>query len=117
MNIVRDVFEEGSPDYNNRDYQLARRFFERHDISLIARRGGDLWVEPTPDVFHLKRSKHPVKRHDIDGVNALTGESRERYARERAESYLLKYTMIDVHSIRADLLDELATELGSMANR
>lgn len=117
VKIVRDVFEGGSPDYDNRDYQLARRFFERHDMFLIARRGGDLWVEPTPDVFHLNRSKHPAKRHDGDGVDALTGESRDRYARERAESYLSKHTMIDADSIRADLLDELATELGSIADR
>ena len=33
VKIVRDVFEAGSPDYDNRDYQLAKRFFERYDLS------------------------------------------------------------------------------------
>ena len=42
VKIVRDVFEAGFPDYENTDYQLARRFFERHDMFLIAKRGGDL---------------------------------------------------------------------------
>lgn len=110
MKIVRDVFECGDPDYDTWNCQPASRFFERHDMFLIVRRGGNLWVEPTPDVFHLNRSKHLEKGHDCDGVDALTGESRDRYARERAESYLSKHMMINVDSIRADRLNELATE-------
>jgi hypothetical protein len=117
VKIVRDVFGDESGNYPDSDYQLARRFFERHDMFLIARRGGNMWVEPTPDVFHLNRSKHPAKTQDGDGADALTGESRERYARERAESYLSKHTMFDADSTRADMLDELATELGSIADR
>ena len=117
VKIVRDVFEAGFPDYENTDYQLARRFFERHDMFLIAKRGGDLWVEPTPDVFHLNRCKHPSKNGDGSGIGLSPDETGGEYAKDRAEAYLSKHTQIDADSIRADLLGHLATELDSIADR
>jgi len=117
VKIVRDVFEGGSPDYENTDYQLARRFFERHDMFLIAKRGGDLWVEPTPDVFHLNRCKHPSKNGDGSGIGLSPDETGDRYAKDRAEALLSKCTQIHADSTRADLLGELYTELDSIADR
>ncbi len=117
MKIVRDVFEGGSPDYEKTDYQLARRFFERHGMFLIAKRGGDLWVEPTPDVFHLNRCKHPSKNGDGSGIGLSADETKGEYAKDRAEAYLWKHTQIDADSIRPDLLGQLATELDSIADR
>ena len=114
VKIVRDVFEGGSPDYDTRDYQLAKRFFENYDLFEITRRDGSVWVYPEIEVFHLNSSKHSAKNTDGDGVDALTGETGDRYARERAESYLSKRTMIDADSIRGDLFGEQATELDSI---
>jgi hypothetical protein len=53
--VVGDVFSGEAVETAGGDYQLARRFYERHDCFLIARRDGILWVEPTVEAFHLSR--------------------------------------------------------------
>lgn len=115
--VVRDVFEGGSGDYSNTDYQLARRFFERHDCFLITRRGGNLWVEPTPDLFHLNRCKQSVGTPDGAGVESKTPGDRDKWAKDRARATLSKVSRVGSDGLRADLLGELGTELDSIAER
>jgi hypothetical protein len=68
--VVSDVFGQ-DVDSGGAEYQLARRFFERHrDYFKIDRRGGLLWVEPRLDAFHLRpqyaKRKTSVGRGDGD---------------------------------------------------
>jgi len=114
VKIVRDVFEGGSTDYDIADYQLANRFFERHDIFKIERRDGSVWVYLTPEAFHLNRSKHSSKNGDGSGMDLLTDETQGEYAKDRAEADLSKYTTIESDSVKGNLFGALATEQESI---
>jgi hypothetical protein len=50
--VVADVFGQDAVDTAGADYQLARRFFKRHDAFKTTRRDGTLWVEPTLAAFN-----------------------------------------------------------------
>jgi len=129
--VVTDVFGDDTGDYTNTDYQLARRFFDRHDCFQIARRDGLLWVEPTPAAFHLTRCKQTARTQDGDGTTLSTGTngddpndtdtsndgSNVPPAKERAQSLLSKVSTVGTDSTRASLLRALATELGSVEDR
>jgi hypothetical protein len=127
--VVADVFGDGSGDYSNTDYQLARRFFERHDCFLIARRGRTLWAEPTPDAFHLTAVSKRQETQTASGSGCQTGSDGSNgdgsgdhgggpgTAKDRAQDLLSSVSTIRSDSIRADLLGELATELESVDGR
>jgi hypothetical protein len=77
VKIVEDVFGSDG-EYAQRDYQLARRFFDRHDVFQIARRDGDgglLWVEPTLEAFHLSPLYGDGKNARRDGDGAVNSRS------------------------------------------
>ncbi|MDT3436577.1 hypothetical protein [Haloarcula sp. 1CSR25-25] len=120
--VVADVFGDGPGDYSNTDYQLARRFFERHDCFLIARRGGNLWVEPTPDAFHLTAVSKRQETQTASGSGCQTGRdgdggSGPGSAKDRAQGLLSSVSTIGSDSLHADMLGELATELESIDGR
>jgi hypothetical protein len=123
--VVTDVFGNDTGDYTNTDYQLARRFFDRHDCFQIARRDGLLWVKPLPSAFHLTRCKQTARTQDNDGTTLSTdtdGDERDDGsdappAKERAQSLLSKVSTVGADSTRASLLRALATELGSVEDR
>ena len=52
---VTDIFGDESGAYASRDYQLARRFYTRHECFKTDRRDSGVWVEPTIDAFHLRQ--------------------------------------------------------------
>lgn len=131
--VVRDVFGPESVETADADYQLARRFYDRHDCFKTDRRGGLTWVYPTGDAFHLNRSKQSagngdgagfgrqtVGRTPSDGSGGRTGTGVEdvpAYAKDRARSLLSKVSGIDADGLRADVLGELGTELGDIAEK
>ncbi len=134
--VVTDVLGDETGDYTNTDYQLARRFFDRHDCFQTARRDGLLWIEPTPSAFHLTRCKQTARTQDSDGTALSTGTNGDEPddtdtsddgrgdsgsdvppAKERARSLLSKVSTVGTDSTRASLLRALATELGSVKDR
>lgn len=134
--IVGDVFGQDAVEAAGGDYQLARRFFDRHDCFLTARRDGYLWVEPTVAAFHLSlqyanrkktgRRGGGVSNADsrvetggqssggVDGGAVGRGSGGLQYPKDRAQSVLSKRVVLDGsdggHDYRADLLRELGTE-------
>lgn len=107
------------------DSRLARRFYENHpDLFKITRQGGVTWVEPRPAAFHLNRRKQEAKNADGGGVGYDTGEigggdadSPQEFAKDRARSFLSRYSSVGSDATRADLLGELGTELASIEDR
>lgn len=133
--VVGDVFGQDAVNSAGADYQLARRFFSGSDLFKIARRDGNLWVEPATEAFHLSTQyanrKTSVGRGDglsngsESGPTAQqggdradcptdigTGDSRQ-YPRDRAQSVLDKRVRLDGRNgqdYRAGLLRQLGTE-------
>ena len=134
--VVRDVFGADAVEAAGADYQLARRFFGGCEWFKIARRGGNLWVEPRTAALNLStqyaNGKTSVGRGDgLSGVSEFdptaqrsdstgdchgldeTGDS-PQYPKDRAQSVLDKRTMLDGRNgrqdYRAELLRELDTE-------
>ncbi len=116
--IVCDVFDYAPGEYSSADYQLARRFFKRHNWFKIDRRGANLWVEPTLEHFTCTVSKQKRGTQDSDGEDGNTVENRshDRYAKERAQTLLSKVTKINAESLQRDLHRELWTELESISD-
>jgi hypothetical protein len=133
--VVGDVFGQDAVDSAGADYQLARRFFSGSDLFKIARRDGNLWVEPATEAFHLSRQyanrKTSVGRGDGlsngsgGGSTAGRGDNRadcgldlgdrdsRQYPRDRAQSILDKRIRLDGrggHDYRAGLLRQLGIE-------
>jgi len=114
--IVRTVFGRDT-DLAGADARLARRFFEDHpELFETARRDGFVWVSPTPSALHLNRRKHRARNEDGGGTGESTSEPRGEYAKDRARSFLSKWSTVGSDSTRADLLSELATERESVAD-
>lgn len=112
--IVRTVFGRDT-DLAGADAQLARRFFADHpELFETTRLDGYLWVDPTPAALHLNRRKQRAKNEDGDGVGADFPEDRPYWAKDRARAFLSSWSTIGSDSIRADLLQELATERESI---
>jgi hypothetical protein len=129
------VFGADAVEAAGADYQLARRFFDGCEWFKIARRGGNLWVEPRTAALNLSpqyaNGKTSAGRGDgLSGVSesgwtARRGETVDchgleetgdspQYPKDRAESVLGKQVYLDGrngrHDYRAELLRELDTE-------
>jgi hypothetical protein len=80
------------------NYQLARRTYRDHPkLFKTARRGGYVWVEPTPALCRRasldQRRKHTAKTRDCDGV-----------AMSNARAILKRHRTLDTAGERAALL-------------
>jgi hypothetical protein len=112
--IVRTVFEWDT-DMAGSDAQLARRFFESHpELFKTTQLDGYTWVYPRRAAFHLNRRKHRAKTTDGDGTAGNAAETGPDFAKDRARANLNQWSTIQSDSTRADMLGELATELGSI---
>jgi len=133
--IVGDVFGQDAVNSAGADYQLARRFFSGSDLFKIARRDGNLWVEPATEAFNLSTQYANLQnaRQRGDGLSngsgsgptaqqggdkadcptdIGTGDSRQ-YPRDRAQSVLDKRVRLDGRNgqdYRAGLLRQLGIE-------
>jgi hypothetical protein len=120
--VVGDVFGQDAVNSAGADYQLARRFFSGSDLFKIARRDGNLWVEPTVEAFHLSTQYANLQnaRQRGDGLSngsesgptAGRGDS-PQYPRDRAQSILDKRVRLDGRNgqdYRAGLLRQLGIE-------
>jgi len=83
---VADVLGDESGEYVSRDYQLARRFYDRQDCVKTTRRDGGLWVEPTTKAFHLTPPYAKPKKTRGRGDGAVTGETSPKTRGEVTES-------------------------------
>jgi len=106
---AKDVLDA---DTGTTDYQLARRFYQRHDAFLVAKRGKHLWVYPTLEAIFLD-SQQKAKRKNARGHrDSSTGDERpdktghdaveDQDARDRAKSMLGKYRVVDGSNDRVD---------------
>jgi hypothetical protein len=139
--VVGDVFSGEAVETAGGDYQLARRFYERHDCFLIARRDGYLWVEPTIEAFHLSQQyanrKTSGRRRDglsngerqgktgdssradsptVDDVGqsaSADGVGSPQYPKDRAQSVLGNKVVLDGSSGGHDYRAGLLRELGT----
>jgi hypothetical protein len=133
--IVADVFGQDAVDSAGADYQLARRFFDGCNLFKIARRDGNLWVEPATEAFHLSTQYANLQnaRQRGDGLSdgsetgstaqqggdradcptdTEAGDSRQ-YPKDRAQSILDKRVRLDGRNgqdYRAGLLRQLGIE-------
>jgi hypothetical protein len=71
--VVRDVFGQDAVDAAGADYNLARRFFKRHDVFKTTRRGGNLWVQPTLEAFNSSQQYANDKTTGRDGDGLSNG--------------------------------------------
>ena len=133
--VVRDVFGGDAVTSAGADYQLARRFFESCSWFQTARRDGNLWVEPTLELFNLSpqhanrktsgRQRDGLSDSSASGLTAGRGDDStdcpkdietadsQQYPKDRAQSILGKRTVLDGRNgqdYRAGLLRELGTE-------
>jgi hypothetical protein len=133
--IVADVFGQDAVDSAGADYQLARRFFDGCNLFKIARRDGNMWVEPATEAFHLspQYANRKTTRGRGDGLpdgsgggsTAGRGDSiadcgldlgdsdSRQYPKDRAQSILDKRVRLDGRNgqdYRAGLLRQLGTE-------
>lgn len=114
--IVRTVFGR-DVDLAGADARLARRFFDNHpELFEIDRRDDFVWVFPRPAAFHLTAGKRSAKNEDGGGAKANAPGIGGEYAKDRARSFLSKWSTVGSDSTRADLLRELATERESVAD-
>lgn len=113
--VVRDVFADGSPEYDNTDYRLAERFFRRYpEWFKTDRRDGAVWVEPTPDACRHASldtaSKHTVRNEgettDSDGV-----------ALSNAKGLLGNRRAVEDAEVRGDLLGAFGAKRKSTEDR
>lgn len=107
--VVRNVFNDGRTGYSNTDYQLTRRFFERHDEFQIDRRDGNLWVEPTLDHFTRSAGKQDSETPDGDEVS----DQQTKWAKDRARARVMKAKQIPTQKGQQEFLGELLTERAS----
>jgi len=138
--IVSDVFGDDA-EAGGAEYQLARRFFDRHpEFFKTDRRGGLLWVEPRIGIFtRLNLRQQYVKRkttgRDGDDSTAteatgdLTagddktaggrgdGDDDPTYAKGRTRSYLSHYLQIGADSVRRSLFEQLVEDVEGTADR
>lgn len=70
--VVRDLFGRTAVSTAGADYKLAKRFYERHDMFEMHKRGGVLWVWPTARVFYLTPSKQTVGNAEGVGVGGTS---------------------------------------------
>ena len=133
--VVRDIFGRDAVNSAGADYQLARRFFSGSDLFKIARRDGNLWVEPATEAFNWSTQyanrKTSVGRGDGlpdgSGGGPTAGRGGDRadcptdigdgqprqYPRDRAQAILDKRVRLDGRNgqdYRAGLLRQLGTE-------
>lgn len=125
--VVSDVFDTAASA--GAEYQLARRFYQRHsEHFIIERRQGILWVEPKPSAFHLSKqyaSRKTTRGESDSSSNRETGSKLEpQYPKDRVKSILNKRVRlddgsdgVDLHDYRPELLKELATERANIDDK
>jgi hypothetical protein len=125
--VVSCVFESAAS--GGAEYQLARRFYQRHSQYFkIERRRGSLWVEPRLDAFHLSQQYASRKTARGEGEGSSNRETSAKlepqYPKDRVKSILRKRTRLDdggdavtKHDYRQEVLRELATELANVDDR
>jgi hypothetical protein len=140
--IVGDVFGVDA-DAGGAEYQLARRFFDRHpEFFKTDRRGDLLWVEPRIGIFtRLNLRQQYAKRKttgrdgggttateatgDLEGSDDGTaggrGDDREddgpTYAKGRTRSFLSHYLRFDADSVKRSLLEQLVEDVEGTADK
>ncbi len=117
---AKDVLDA---DTGSSDYQLARRFYQRHDAFLTAKRGKHLWVYPTIEAIFLDSQQKAKRKNARGGRDSPTGDERpdktghdaveDQDARDRAKSMLGKYRVCDGSNDRLDVRSELQNELAT----
>lgn len=141
--VVSDVFGDDA-ESGGAEYQLARRFFERHSQYFKTdRRGGLLWVEPRVESFHLRQQYASDKTAGGrgDGLSGSseadstaergddmedcptdigTGESghdSQMYPKDRVRSLLDMYGTFRSDSVKKSFLEEFVTERETIADK
>ena len=117
---VKDVLDA---DTGTSDYQLARRFYQRHDAFLTAKRGKHLWVYPTLEAIFLDSQQKAKRKNTRGHRDSPTGDERpattghdaveNQDARDRAKSMLGKYRVVDGTNGRLDVRSGLQSELAT----
>jgi hypothetical protein len=105
-------------DPGDADYQLARRFYNRHpEFFKIDSRGGLTWVEPRIGLYqrlNLRQQYAKGKTSVGDGDGDEPGQSLEgepAYAKDRAAAFLEKYLQIHSDKVKQSLFESLVRDL------
>ncbi|WP_058828114.1 hypothetical protein [Haloferax sp. Q22] len=138
--IVRDVFGTDA-DAGGAEYQLARRFFDRHpEFFNTDRRGDLLWVEPRIGIFtrlNLRQQYANGKTTGREGVETTATEPTDEfegsddgatgrpehtddgpmYAKARTRSFLSNYLQIGADSVRRSLFAQLVKDVEGTAGK
>ena len=131
VKIAGDVFG-ADVEPGDADYQLARRFFERHsEFFKIDRRGGLVWVEPRLGLFErlnlrpqYARRKTSVRRGgdadarlDAGDAGDVDAGDKKMYAKERVNSYLSNYLVVRSEAVRRSLFSQFVTDVEGTADK
>jgi len=109
--------------------RTARRFFERHsDLFKTDSRGDMTWVQPRLECYtslsplRLQYARPTTSVRDGDdaklapnsskteSVDEIATETVPKYAKERTQSYLDNYLMVESESVKESLLSQLLTD-------
>jgi len=126
--VLNDVFEGDS----GMSPRSAQRFFERYSEFFKTDSMGDmLWVEPRLGCFkdvnlrlQYASGKTSVQRGDGQDTSPNSGELElvsgnraGKYAKERTQSYLSNYLMVESDSVKESLLKQFATDKAGTEDR
>jgi len=133
--IVRTVFDKKAAT-GDADYQLARRFYERHsELFKTYSKGSEKWVEPRIGLFtslnlrqQYAKRKTSVRNGDMptdavdSGENLGSVESDAdndggKFAKERVQSYLDNHLQVNADSLRQSLFREFVTDKAGTEDR
>ena len=111
--VVRTVFDKQAAT-GDADYQLAKRFYERHsEFFKTYRKGTETWIEPRLGCFtglNLRLQYAKRKTSVRDGDDATDAPNTGEYAKDRVLSYLNNYLQVKSDSVKKSLLSQLTTD-------
>ena len=133
--VVRTVFDKEAAT-GDADYQLAKRFYNRHsEFFKTYSKGPETWVEPRLGCFtglNLRQqyAKRKTSVRDGDGptdavdsgenlgaVDVEADWEGRQFAKDRVLSYLNKYLHVKSDSVRKSLLREFVTDKAGTEDR
>lgn len=132
---VRSVFDKNAAT-GDADYQLAKRFYERHsEFFKTYSKGPETWVEPRIGLFtglnlrlQYAKRKTSVRNgggptdavdsgENLDAVDSDAEPTEPTYAKDRVLSYLDNYLQVNSDSVRKSLLSQLVTDKAGTEDR
>jgi len=103
VTIVRDVFGDDAGHFENKDYQLAYRFYSNAEFAHVSASCGLNFVSPRPDKLLSTLSMQSAKAAHGAGVTGPEGSR----ARDVARSRLSRLRQLE-DPVRGELLRDLA---------